>query len=421
MVVQVLSLLSNNIVKATGNDWYELYKKVKKIREENPADEVITLDFKGVDVRFDSDSLYATNIVALPNVNITLYNNMEVWAALRVVALLKGKAEDTVKNVLVEVKTVTVAPPTEKEKRNAAEKAYFKKRLKDIFVYQGVMRVSMTKLVSEEIPSIRSKDRGDNFRNALREIADEFEAAGNALSKIVVDTRDCDVAPHVKDALADEAGDYAIKGIKISLISGDSEENRRLQLRTDIGRRTIPDSDKLKVLQRLGFGTVGILTKFKKRKKDNIELRLEDVVTNQYIAIFRQMSEDNTVAVFECYKYSELVSKWDEYNTCGEILDAPNSQRKEVRIEGLGLERVCIGSTWHFNRFDGAAEGEKTRKTYTGVDGANSGHLEEVVIPEYIRRALLSYEIRFKEASLKSDAEQFKIDMEKVKNENGRG
>jgi hypothetical protein len=222
------------------------------------------------------------------------------------------------------------------------------------------------------------------------------------------------MASHVKDALADESTAYSLIGIKLNVLSSDKEENRKLKLRTDIGKRELPVEDKYTLLKNLGRGTVGVLTKFKKRKSQNIELRLEDTITNQYIAILHDASLKTGMAKFICYKYSELVSKWDEYASCGDILDAPASYEKEISLAEMGLEHACIGTTWHFNRFDGAAEGERTRKTWTSADGSYAGECEEVLIPEYIRRTLLSHDIKFNNKKLIKNVEEFKRDMEEA-------
>ena len=156
MRVFVREYVPSRQVRATGSDWYNLYDTVKKIAEQHPDEEVI-LDFDGVYPSYNSESNYATNIAAIKNVKVVLYNDRDLCEVLRTVAIMKGKDKDSVVNVVKEIKHDTITLLSAKEKAQLHEKELIEQFVDGTLVMKGVFRLDLQYWRSNEINSITSK------------------------------------------------------------------------------------------------------------------------------------------------------------------------------------------------------------------------------------------------------------------------
>lgn len=421
MVVMVRDLVPSNQLRANGNDWFVFYQKVKDIVDKVPPEEEVLLDFDGVTIAYNSGTLYATNIITIPNVSMKLYNSADVCDTFKTVALMAGKPEDTVVNTIKESGRTTVVPLTEKEKLRRSEKDIIYKFVDGIFAMGGIFRLDLTNWRDKTITSICSRTRADDLAEALYECVKMRVDRGEQISKIIIHTEGFNIASFALDKIADDALKYRELGCNLIIKVESAKESDRLKLKTEIGAISMTDEQKIEVIRRLGKGRVGMLTRFKHRRElkerhtDETKLRMENVVVNQYIAVIRGLSKN--AVVFEAYLTSDIKNRWDEFMSCGDdICTSIPSTIKTVKLHELGLEHLCLGKEWHFNRFDGAATGIKEKQTYCTPNGECSNRLENVSYAEWIRRCLLAYGIEFNNAALASDARQFEMDMAMCEN-----
>ncbi len=410
MEVSVKQFVPTNQVKATGNGWYNLFKEVEKIVEEHPGEE-ITLDFEDISVFVTAESNYATNIAAMPNVNIRLYNEPNIAEIFRAVAIMAGKSDDCIENVKKEIPHTQVVRITEKDRIVQHDTQLIADFLSKRFVMNGVMRIEFQYWKNPEITSIRSKTRADALRDELYKCIKRRISEGEVIKKVYVHTENFPIAEFALDMIANMTPEYRMLGCEIEITSSDQDVADRMKLRTGIEFVEASNEAKAELLRTLGIGRVGMLTKLKHRRSDSINLRIENVVVNQFIGIIEMI--DNDEVTFNTVLTSKIAkNRWDEYYACSrvDVMPEVDTEYKTIKLDVLGLEHACLGREWHFNTFDGTAAGVEKVRTICNDKGGLGDHIEEVYYPEYVRRTLLAFGIDFDREKILGDITKFEQD-----------
>lgn len=414
MVVKVLDMLKNvNMIRSSGRDWEKFIAAVEEMRAQTPASEKLEFDAKGVYVEYSNR---ANDIVRVDNIELVLYNANDVCTTLNTVCMLSGRPK-IARNVEVEVKSLTVKPLTQKEKDYKALVIEYENNMNKERPFNGVYRITLETWNSPNSINFYGIAKRDAIVEAMMNRIRALTEAGEVIEKIIFTSYRTEIADLILERVADQASTLSERGITLEMRCDNEEEERKLKLRTSIRCRELNAPAKMQLLKNLGKGRVGLLTKVKKRRSNNIELRLKDELVRQYIAILQGINKERK-AVFICYNFNDLMPTCDDFVSSGEETcdeDIVEAKKIEISIDDLGICDVCLGIVWHFETFDGKAVGLKKKVTYAGPDGCYSGTRNEVNIAEYIRRSLLSMNVKFNNEALMRDSAKFEADMNSEK------
>ena len=420
MVISIRDLVPSYMLRASGNDWADLYEKLKKIREETPSDEELVLDFNSISVSYNTDTLFATDVVALPNTRLIFYNNKDIVETFKVVALMSGKSEDSVENRFKESGLSTTVPLTKNQKRINEEEDLIKKYIDDIFVMNGTFYIGLSGM-KKKVPSIESLCSTSRVKSLCKAIMDsttERLDRGEMINKIVFNPEDFYIGTICYDLVSDLTPELKKMNIELQVrVLNDTGLAEKMRLKTEIENIDMSDDEKRELFTRMGKGYVGILTKFKSKRTKNIERRLDNnELDRQFVAVIRGIGKKGIR--FDCYPTNEFTSRWDEFMTCGEDLGSDlEYESKNILYDDMGVERACLGALWHFNTFDGKADGVELMKTFTTATGT-CGEKEEIVsFAEFTKRVLLSRNIEFNVDALTRSVGKFESEWKSKANQ----
>lgn len=206
-------------------------------------------------------------------------------------------------------------------------------------------------------------------------------------------------------------------GIKLTFTDCTDELNSKLRLHMKYIYNNGKPEEVLNFVKELGIGRVVLLTKLKDHDTKDTHYREEDEVVAQFIAIVNQISDD--VIQFKYIGFAGLQTFHDKlayYGSPDEFEDELFMHIVDIPLEELGCTGIRIAKSWHLNLLNGdvAGSGEFNYvNTYTSETITALPQEESVVLPEFIRRSLRSWHVRFNERATLIDVTMFK---KKLKN-----
>lgn len=414
MVVKVKDIFTNSIIRAAGDDWWDLRRYVNKLVSEHP-DEQIVLDFERVYAQWDQNSVAASDILKHKNVEMVFYNNPEIVDGLRVFLAYEGRPLDSVRNVTVVIDTGIKKKLTPKELRIKEIRDSVENMCRKAIPYMGILRVRIDTWKDCTFSIVGTYEQIDAVLGAAYDSVKDKINNGENITRVIVHFGKHDVSTHLAKDIGEYYCKFATIGVELNIETLRNALNEQIRIRTQIGLSEWDNEQKIELIRKLGKGRVGILTRFKNHKSQNIELRLNGEITNQWVAIIKAWSR--TRIKFALMYYRDIKPRIDAWWQSPEEEYELKVKYKDVDIKELGLEHACIGRLWHFNRFDASANGVKYKETLTRHDlsfDKDKPTREKVSVPEYIRRALLSNAVDFNEESLKADTIEFEMTLRKI-------
>lgn len=211
---------------------------------------------------------------------------------------------------------------------------------------------------------------------------------------------------------------FQAENIKIFFTDCNKALNDMLRLHIKLAYNNGTPEEVLKFIKNLQLGRVVLLTKLKDHRSENLSYREKDEVIAQYIAIIKQISPDTVEFLYTGFDYlktfHDQIARYGSPDEFDELMLA----RVSIPIADLGCTDIRIAKSWHLNLLNGDVMGSDEYNyitTYTSEVIRALQSPEKVVLPEFIRRSLRSWNIPFNERALLIDIQNFKKNLKKYK------
>lgn len=229
--------------------------------------------------------------------------------------------------------------------------------------------------------------------------------------QLIISLKDVDYNPNIIDASCKTAIQW-FADARIELIFSDCDINLagklKLYRKMTYSNGTIEDVSNF--IRGLGLGRVVLLTKLKSHRSTNPKYREKDEVVAQFIGIITQITP--TSVTFRYAGFGQLQTFHDllaQYGTPDEF-ESLIMNSITVNFANLGITNIRIADKWHLNLFDGSAKGSADFnyiETYCSENIKSLPVPEKVILPEFLRRSLKSWHIKFNEQGLLDDTKAF--------------
>ena len=258
----------------------------------------------------------------------------------------------------------------------------------------------------------------NNLKNDVKALGAFFDTLKNicverGIKDIMISMRDVEYHANLIDtSLKSAIRVFKENGLKITFTDCNDELNAKLRLHMKLTYNNGTPGDVLEYIKKLGVGRVVLLTKLKDHDTENMLYREDDEVVAQFIAIIRQIADDEIefkYTGFEDLKtYHDLLAY---YGSPDEFEDRLLMHTVSIKLKDLGCIDIRIAKGWHLNLLNGDVAGSDEFNyvaTHTSETIKSLPQAEEVVLPEFIRRSLRSWHEPFNERAMLIDIQNFK-------------
>lgn len=392
--------------------WKNLVEHIHKLEQDNP-NEIIQVSLVHTPLNTVND--YIKELIIDNRVQFLCIKNNITWKVLSTTAafLLRNNNLSDKFN-LIELNTTQTL-----SKKELAAQAQYKK-------YNAAIEAALSKTKG---PAVfvsyldLTKDCGlNNLCYDCKELPTFFKQfcdyCKNAeKQQVIISLRNVKYNPNLIDAACKAAIQwFADAGIELIFSDCDANLAGKLKLYRKMTYSNGTIEDAVAFIEDLGLGRVVLLTKLKSHRSTNTRYREKDEVVAQFIGIISQITPADVTFRYAGFgqltSFHDLLAQYgapDEFETL--IMNTIT-----INYANLGITSLRIADKWHLNLFDGAAKGSSEFNyvdTYTSENIRSLPKPERVILPEFLRRSLKSWNISFNEQALLADIKNFQKTLKK--------
>lgn len=372
--------------------WTKINERLKEMYPEN---ELIELDFKGINVikPWDCDSF--KDVLSNKNIHMVFTNADEMVDRIKILCIIDNLNKERIKNIKVIPKKANTKEDL-KVLRNA-------ERFQDFIECDGD---------TAEIHIYRGLDQIGSI-NTVKYIqrAIELYNEKTGVEKFILKTGRLDIQNNIVAMLADVKLEMEKNnGFDFYIDSDRGEVKNRLMLNlhTKLNDEYTLE-DRVNAMRKVKENTPGVLIKYKKsRAVDEFGRYGRGEVRLSRVALFKGFSfsgqdEVEVVALFETYNSNYFFTQqhWALEHD-GDVLDKLDVEIERVNISELGMGGQFIGSKYHF-----AYPVQTDENGYDTILDYKDGKLiqEKVTLPERIKIVFDSWGVEYNELVLERHIE----------------
>ena len=377
-----------NVDNLSQNKGWE--KINNRIKEMNPDNNVIELDFRGINVTKPWDCDGFKDILSNKNIHMRFINADELVDKIKILCVIDNLDKDRIKNVKV--------VPKRKETKEDLKVLRNAERFQEVIECDGDIAYIHIYKVVDQIGSI-------NTVKYIKKAIELYNEA-NGVNKFILKAGRLDIQNNIVGMLANIKLELEKNGeFEFNIESDRAEVKNRLML--NLHKKLNAEytlEDRVNALRKLQENTPGILIKYKKsRTVDEFGRYGNGEVRMSRIAVFKGFSfggqdEVEVVALFETYNNNYFFTQqhWALEHD-GEELEKLEVETERVKVSELGMGGKFLGSKYHF-----AYPVQTDESGYETILEYQDGKLvkKRVTLPERIKIVFDSWGVEYNDLVL---------------------